>query len=72
MAAIVQKNISLIITLVTFVFSVGILFARLETNISTVNKLESEFNRLDKETTAIHRDLQYIKEGITEIKEKLK
>jgi hypothetical protein len=72
MAAIVQKNIPLIITLITFVFSVGILFAKLEYNIQTVDRVEADVIRLDKEYTAILKDLQYIKESLNEIKTKLK
>jgi len=72
MAAVIQRNIPLIITLISFVFSVGILFARLESTIQTVNHLEADVIRLDKEYTAILKDLQYIKEGITEIKSALK
>jgi len=72
MAAIVQKNIPLIITLVTFVFSVGILFAKLEYTIQTVDELEADVIRIDKETATILKDLHYIKEGITEIKSALK
>jgi uncharacterized protein YoxC len=72
MAAIVQKNIPLIITLITFVFSVGIIFAKLEYTIRTVDELEADVIRIDKETATILKDLHYIKEGITEIKSKLK
>ena len=72
MAVAIQKNIPIIITCVSFIFSVGILFAKLESTIQTVNELETDVIRIDKETATILRDLQYIKEGIGEIKAKLK
>jgi uncharacterized protein YoxC len=72
MAAAIQRNIPLIITLISFIFSVGILFAKLEYTIQTVDELEADVIRIDKETATILKDLHYIKEGITEIKSKLK
>lgn len=72
MAAALQKNIPMLVTLISFVFSVGILFAKLESTIQTVNNLEADVIRIDKETATILKDLQYIKEGIGEIKTKLK
>jgi len=72
MAAVIQRNIPLIITLISFIFSVGIIFAKLEYTIQTVDELEADVIRIDKETATILKDLQYIKEGITEIKSKLK
>ena len=72
MAAVIQRNIPLIITLISFVFSVVILFAKLEYNIQTIDRVEADVIRLDKEYTAIFKDLQYIKESLNEIKSALK
>jgi hypothetical protein len=72
MAVAIQKNIPVIITFITFIFSVGILFAKIELTIEVVNKLEEDVIRIDKETATILKDLQYIKEGVSEIKAKLK
>jgi uncharacterized protein YoxC len=78
MPAIVQKNLSVIITVITFIFTAGIVYAKLEYTNSALNQyinmtqsLQKEVVRIDKETATILKDLQYIKEGIQEIKGKL-